>query len=124
MSDPQTIPHDDDISPLEQADRNEAEQLEAHLATLRHKIEEANYEYYVQDNPTLTDAEYDQLMLELQRIEQEHPELTGHTQRSEEHTSELQSHLNLVCRLLLEKKKKMRTEHTALTLHTHTPWSI
>src|SRR5260370_18321309 len=27
-------------------------------------------------------------------------------ERSEEHTSELQSHLNLVCRLLLEKKKK------------------
>src|SRR5260370_29573476 len=28
-----------------------------------------------------------------------------HRRRSEEHTSELQSHLNLVCRLLLEKKK-------------------
>src|SRR5260370_21509773 len=28
--------------------------------------------------------------------------------RSEEHTSELQSHLNLVCRLLLEKKTKFR----------------
>src|SRR5260370_23406276 len=28
------------------------------------------------------------------------------SRRSEEHTSELQSHLNLVCRLLLEKKKK------------------
>src|SRR5260370_31977992 len=28
-----------------------------------------------------------------------------HQNRSEEHTSELQSHLNLVCRLLLEKKK-------------------
>src|SRR5690242_21697991 len=28
------------------------------------------------------------------------------TARSEEHTSELQSHVNLVCRLLLEKKKK------------------
>src|SRR6266480_5361145 len=27
--------------------------------------------------------------------------------RSEEHTSELQSHVNLVCRLLLEKKKRM-----------------
>src|SRR5260370_4482580 len=27
--------------------------------------------------------------------------------RSEEHTSELQSHLNLVCRLLLEKKKEV-----------------
>src|SRR5260370_9261426 len=30
--------------------------------------------------------------------------------RSEEHTSELQSHLNLVCRLLLEKKKKPHTD--------------
>src|SRR5260370_18791567 len=29
--------------------------------------------------------------------------------RSEEHTSELQSHLNLVCRLLLEKKKNFQT---------------
>src|SRR5260370_42654151 len=29
----------------------------------------------------------------------------GQLMRSEEHTSELQSHLNLVCRLLLEKKK-------------------
>src|SRR5207237_10528698 len=28
--------------------------------------------------------------------------------RSEEHTSELQSHLNLVCRLLLERKKQKR----------------
>src|SRR4029077_4402037 len=31
-------------------------------------------------------------------------------ERSEEHTSELQSHLNLVCRLLLEKKKKQKLE--------------
>src|SRR4051812_49597823 len=30
--------------------------------------------------------------------------------RSEEHTSELQSHVNLVCRLLLEKKKRYRAE--------------
>src|SRR5260370_11178415 len=33
-------------------------------------------------------------------------------QRSEEHTSELQSHLNLVCRLLLEKKKKRTKRRT------------
>src|SRR5690242_20952391 len=32
--------------------------------------------------------------------------LPGLVARSEEHTSELQSHVNLVCRLLLEKKKK------------------
>src|SRR5260370_15663158 len=36
--------------------------------------------------------------------------------RSEEHTSELQSHLNLVCRLLLEKKKKQLYPSSALTL--------
>src|SRR5690242_21629986 len=33
----------------------------------------------------------------------------GSGRRSEEHTSELQSHVNLVCRLLLEKKKKQTT---------------
>src|SRR2546426_5033542 len=32
------------------------------------------------------------------------------TYRSEEHTSELQSPCNLVCRLLLEKKKRLQTE--------------
>src|SRR5689334_24729970 len=38
--------------------------------------------------------------------------------RSEEHTSELQSQFHLVCRLLLEKKKKHITRHS--TLHTLT----
>src|SRR5258708_24216634 len=37
--------------------------------------------------------------------------------RSEEHTSELQSPDHLVCRLLLEKKKKRYTEMTANTKH-------
>src|SRR2546430_11013642 len=36
----------------------------------------------------------------------EHPLTSADLQRSEEHTSELQSQSNLVCRLLLEKKKK------------------
>src|SRR2546430_6628377 len=40
----------------------------------------------------------------LRRGDQENPGLRQ--QRSEEHTSELQSQSNLVCRLLLEKKKK------------------
>src|SRR5260370_9014870 len=41
----------------------------------------------------------------------------GHSpgQRSEEHTSELQSHLNLVCRLLLEKKKQKITHRNYIT---------
>src|SRR5256885_11875579 len=35
--------------------------------------------------------------------------------RSEEHTSELQSPCNLVCRLLLEKKKKKSSTHTFIS---------
>src|SRR4051812_49479904 len=54
------------------------------------------------------------------------------TIRSEEHTSELQSHVNLVCRLLLEKKKTKPTgvdgehdphvqlgQHPQLVIHAH-----
>src|SRR5207237_1034488 len=37
-------------------------------------------------------------------------QMTDSKDRSEEHTSELQSHLNLVCRLLLEKKKKKKQQ--------------
>src|SRR5205814_3339476 len=66
---------DTELPSLDQMGNSTAEQLADHVAALRHQIEEANYQYYVEDNPTLTDAEYDQLMLELQRIEQEHPEL-------------------------------------------------
>ncbi len=81
MDEQQTTPKnysqpDDSASPsLEDTGHSEAEELEAHVASLRHSIEEANYQYYVKDNPTLTDAEYDQLMIELLRLEEEHPEL-------------------------------------------------
>src|SRR2546430_2799199 len=43
----------------------------------------------------------------------------AHRGRSEEHTSELQSQSNLVCRLLLEKKKKNK-EETSILLELHT----
>src|SRR5260370_32821360 len=47
-----------------------------------------------------------ELQLVLVRLDGHLPLLDGVLRRrSEEHTSELQSHLNLVCRLLLEKKK-------------------
>src|SRR5687768_18083644 len=49
--------------------------------------------------------------------------VVAHFQRSEEHTSELQSRLHLVCRLLLEKKKELT--HTfraeAYFVHQHEP---
>src|SRR4030043_40288 len=41
--------------------------------------------------------------------------------RSEEHTSELQSHLNLVCRLLLEKKNKTQTSNTTIERQRASP---
>src|SRR2546430_13110258 len=45
-------------------------------------------------------------------------------ERSEEHTSELQSQSNLVCRLLLEKKKTSTPEYrTGNQGHTHTRWT-
>src|SRR2546422_4097273 len=40
--------------------------------------------------------------------------LDGGARRSEEHTSELQSRLHLVCRLLLEKKKKYKATQTCV----------
>src|SRR2546429_3991861 len=42
--------------------------------------------------------------------------------RSEEHTSELQSRLHLVCRLLLEKKKKILTPSAHRQLSAHQPY--
>src|SRR5438034_8237770 len=40
------------------------------------------------------------------------PRPSSSSTRSEEHTSELQSHSDLVCRLLLEKKKKKKEHNT------------
>src|SRR5690348_17904955 len=40
----------------------------------------------------------------------------GNTERSEEHTSELQSPVHLVCRLLLEKKKRKKTQKTKIKM--------
>jgi DNA ligase (NAD+) len=44
-------------------------------AALRGQIDDANYRYYVLDNPTLSDAEYDRLLRELQDLEAKFPEL-------------------------------------------------
>ncbi|WP_422121141.1 NAD-dependent DNA ligase LigA [Neptunicella marina] len=42
---------------------------------LRNEINQHNYAYYVDDNPTIPDAEYDRLINELKSIEQAHPDL-------------------------------------------------
>ena len=45
------------------------------IARLRAQIEQHNHRYYVLDDPSVSDAEYDQLFRELQALEAQHPEL-------------------------------------------------
>jgi DNA ligase (NAD+) len=45
------------------------------VAELRELIGQHDYRYYVLDDPSVTDAQYDRLMLELRRLEAEHPNL-------------------------------------------------
>src|SRR5256885_9178338 len=69
----------------------------------------------IMDEPTssLSDSEAQILFTLIARLKAE---------RSEEHTSELQSPCNLVCRLLLEKKKQASTDRTRLpTAHYEPP---
>jgi len=47
----------------------------ARAEQLRAQIDDANHRYHVLDEPTITDAEYDRLMRELEALEAEHPEL-------------------------------------------------
>ncbi|WP_353948451.1 NAD-dependent DNA ligase LigA [Sporolactobacillus sp. Y61] len=51
-----------------------AEQLSERLRSLRALLDQYSYEYYVEDNPSVPDSEYDRLMQELIAIEKAHPE--------------------------------------------------
>jgi len=59
-------------------------QAQAKIEKLREEINFHNYRYYVLDNPVISDAEYDQLMRELENLEQQFPDFvtpTSPTQR-------------------------------------------
>lgn len=47
------------------------------ISALRRQLDDANHRYYVLDDPTLTDAEYDALLRELEALETAHPELAS-----------------------------------------------
>ncbi len=49
--------------------------LESEVKELRDEINKYSYNYYVLDNPLISDFEYDTLFKKLQKIEEEHPEL-------------------------------------------------
>lgn len=50
-------------------------EIKAKVTMLREELQEHNYRYYVLDDPTIPDAEYDRLLRELQALEQLYPEL-------------------------------------------------
>ncbi len=49
--------------------------LKTRVAELRDRLNYHNHRYYVMDDPEVSDAEYDGLMIELKKLEQDHPEL-------------------------------------------------
>ena len=49
--------------------------IQAEIQALRRELEQANYEYYVQDNPSMSDYDYDHKLRRLEELEGEHPEL-------------------------------------------------
>src|SRR2546430_11910011 len=71
---------------------------------------------HVGARPVLVDVEPDTLNIDPRKVE---AAITAHTRaiRSEEHTSELQSQSNLVCRLLLEKKTRRKQNSRAASEH-------
>ena len=48
--------------------------MKKYMEELVKKIEQHSYDYYVLDNPTITDFEYDKLIHELMDLEQKYPE--------------------------------------------------
>lgn len=52
-----------------------SESLAKRVEDLRKQLEHHEYQYYVLDQPEITDAEFDQLMRELRELEDQHPEL-------------------------------------------------
>ena len=53
---------------------NEIDEIKARIEQLKEQINHHNYRYYVLDSPETSDAEYDELMRELKRLEEEHPQ--------------------------------------------------
>ena len=66
----------DDALPAEKASE-ETQQLAREAAALRERIREADYNYYVLDNPSISDADYDGLMRALRALEEAHPEIVA-----------------------------------------------
>ena len=52
-----------------------SEAIRKRVEKLREEIEYHNYRYYILDHPEISDAQYDRLMRELEKLEEQYPEL-------------------------------------------------
>ena len=66
------------------------------IAQLRRELHEHNYRYYVLNQPTIGDYEFDQLMHELQQLEARHPELADPNSPTQRVGSDLQTEFRQV----------------------------
>jgi len=69
---------------------------ERRVAQLRQQIKQADYQYYVLDNPELPDGDYDKLMIELRTLEQEYPDLITPDSPTQNVSGEPASNLGVV----------------------------
>ena len=66
------------------------------IEQLRRELHEHNFHYYVENQPTIGDYEFDQLMHELQELEARHPEMTDPNSPTQRIGSDLQSEFHQV----------------------------
>src|SRR5262249_45338669 len=100
------------LKPLSQTERHDLLEIiedrhDAHSTIITSQLPIGSWHTYLNE-PTVADALLDRLLTNAHRLE-----LKGESLRSEEHTSELQSLTNLVCRLLLEQNEPTPHYHAA-----------
>ena len=66
------------------------------IEQLRHELHEHNYRYYVQNQPSISDYDFDQLMHELQDLEARHPEMADPNSPTQRVGSDLQTEFRQV----------------------------
>jgi len=82
-----------DVQIDEISSENEAEE---NIRKLRKALRYHNYRYYVKDDPVITDAEYDELMEQLEKLEEEYPDLKTDDSPTQQVGGEPRDELGLV----------------------------
>jgi DNA ligase (NAD+) len=94
-----------------------SEDVSTRADKLRHDIEQANYNYFVQDAPTVSDAEYDTWMRELRELERRHPELQSPDSPTQRVAGEVSKGFEAY-----RHKEQMLSLGNAFTLHELHSW--